>query len=77
MRVWVLATLCMVLTGCGPKCLREHPEQVWVPKLCTDIYYPATIGDVTYMMYGGEDCTPAHFKTIWVCDQYEVEKATP
>lgn len=58
-----------------PKCLRGHEEQRWIPEFC----YPVQIGsipfdkDLSVPIYGTE-CDPPHWKTVFICDQLEVER---
>lgn len=61
----LLAALSLFAVACEPPCLRGHRETRRVPAMTTFIF----VGKVLIPQFH-----PAHDTTVFVCDQYQVEK---
>src|SRR5882672_308129 len=70
MSIPALLALLLCTVACDPPCLRGHDEVRHYPEHC----YMATItiGDIALPMW---TCDPPYDRTLFVCDQYELEKA--
>jgi hypothetical protein len=67
--VWLTVFAIILLSGCGPECIKGHYETVDVPARSKVQMIPA--GKI---MVPITTRIPAHKEQAWVCDQYEVEK---
>ena len=66
----MLVALLLVAVACEPPCLRGHNETRHFPMFCH--LDPVTIGDFTFYL---TTCDPPYDAPVFVCDQYELEKA--
>jgi hypothetical protein len=69
--------LCVLLSAaCEPKCLKSHTEPKWVPDgQRLQAAYEFDYWQMKYRWVWRSVKVPAHWATVTVCDQYELEKA--